>query len=269
MENIIRFLIFLSTAFFPSVIGAISGIGGGIIIKPVLDAVSGLNIESISFLSGSTVLAMSFVSILRSVPGKRNGEVKLEARRGTALSLGAVFGGISGKIIFSLAVSGFVSGLVGAVQSILLMILTFVELIYMRKKKNLVPKNIQNLPVCVFLGLGIGMISAFLGIGGGPINIMVISWFLAMDAKTTALHSLYTVFLSQLASFILSAVSGGIPLISGEILIAMILGGVSGGLLGFRITQKLRNNQVDALFRVVLTVVILLCAYNLIRFALV
>ena len=33
-----------------TVIGSISGVGGGVIIKPVMDAVSGMSVSSISFL---------------------------------------------------------------------------------------------------------------------------------------------------------------------------------------------------------------------------
>ena len=50
-------------------LGAISGIGGGVIIKPVMDALGGMSVSTISFLSGCTVLAMSVVSVLRSRGG--------------------------------------------------------------------------------------------------------------------------------------------------------------------------------------------------------
>ena len=39
-----------------STVGAICGIGGGVIIKPVLDAMQIMTVQQVSFLSGCTVL---------------------------------------------------------------------------------------------------------------------------------------------------------------------------------------------------------------------
>ena len=79
-------------------VGGISGVGGGVIIKPVLDATSGMPVSTVSFLSGCTVLAMTITSMLRS----RGGEVKVEPRRGTLLAIGGALGGIAGKELFEL-----------------------------------------------------------------------------------------------------------------------------------------------------------------------
>ena len=60
------FLFYFFICITATTLGAIAGIGGGVIIKPVLDALGGLSVASIGFLSGCTVLAMSVVSRLRS-----------------------------------------------------------------------------------------------------------------------------------------------------------------------------------------------------------
>lgn len=59
-------LLFFIISFCASVIGVICGIGGGVIIKPVLDAFGVLNVSAISFLSGCTVLSMSCYSVIKS-----------------------------------------------------------------------------------------------------------------------------------------------------------------------------------------------------------
>ena len=94
LQAVIYFLICLAA----TTAGGISGVGGGVIIKPVMDAVSGLGAATISFLSGCTVLAMTITSMVRS----RGGSVKVEKRRGTFLAIGAAFGGIVGKEAFEL-----------------------------------------------------------------------------------------------------------------------------------------------------------------------
>lgn len=53
--------IVFAIAFFASTIGAICGIGGGI-IKPVMDAVGTADVATINFLSGSTARTTSGTS---------------------------------------------------------------------------------------------------------------------------------------------------------------------------------------------------------------
>lgn len=65
-------LLALIVCFFASVIGAICGIGGGVIIKPVLDSVGILDVTAISFLSGCTVLSMTTYSVLKKKENMRN-----------------------------------------------------------------------------------------------------------------------------------------------------------------------------------------------------
>ena len=89
-------IVYFFVCLISCVVGAISGIGGGVIIKPVLDALGTLNVSTISFLSGCTVLAMTSMTLFRS----RNSDVKIDKRKGTLLAVGGAIGGIVGKYIF-------------------------------------------------------------------------------------------------------------------------------------------------------------------------
>ncbi len=51
--------------FVASSVGAIVGIGGGVIIKPVLDSFKIMDVTVISFLSGITVLCMSTYTVIK------------------------------------------------------------------------------------------------------------------------------------------------------------------------------------------------------------
>ena len=64
--NAYLYVIFLGVSFCASVVGAICGIGGGVLIKPLLDAFGVLSVASISFLSGCTVLSMSCYSVVKA-----------------------------------------------------------------------------------------------------------------------------------------------------------------------------------------------------------
>jgi uncharacterized membrane protein YfcA len=120
---------------------------------------------------------------------------------------------------------------------------------------------------CVFLGIGLGILSAFLGIGGGPLEIPVISFFLGMDTKTTSLHSTYIIFISQLFNFITTAVTDTIPSFPLPFIMVMIAGGIGGGLIGSQLLLHMKNRHVDMAFRFFLAVVIFICVWNTIKFS--
>ena len=76
-----------------SVAGAIYGLGGGILIKPVLDSI--LDVSTVSFLPGCTTLSMSAISVGKKLCGG-NSHI---SRQTPALGIGAV-GGALGKYLF-------------------------------------------------------------------------------------------------------------------------------------------------------------------------
>ena len=53
--------VFSIVVLVATIVGSISGIGGGVLIKPVMDASFPLTTSQISFLSGTTVLTMTIV----------------------------------------------------------------------------------------------------------------------------------------------------------------------------------------------------------------
>lgn len=254
LQAVIYFLICLAA----TTAGGISGVGGGVIIKPVLDAVSGMGVAAVSFLSGCTVLAMTATSMLRS----RGGSVKVEKRRGTLLALGAAVGGILGKELFEI-VRNSGGATVDIVQQIMMILLTAGVFIYTLRHEGVKTRNVQNAPACVMIGLTLGLVSAFLGIGGGPINLAVLSFCFSMDSKTAALNSLYIILFSQAASFINTIVRGTVPDFDWLVLAAMCVGGVLGGILGRSISARLTNKGVDRLFLVIMAVITAISCYNL------
>ena len=252
--SIEQFSAYFLTALVPSVIGAISGIGGGIIIKPMLDNFFTITSVEINFLSGSTVLAMSLVTLFQN----RIKKIKFEDRRGTILALGGIAGGIAGKFSFNAAIAAAAGTFIGTIQSGIMILLCSAAFIYTANKSSINTHNIKNSAFCFILGLVMGMISSFLGIGGGPINIMIISYFLGQDSKSTSLCSLYVICLSQTASLFISVITRSIPQTPPAILITMILGGVIGGIAGTAIFGFMNNKQVDILFKIILAGVIIL-----------
>lgn len=258
------YIIFFVVCFGASIVGAICGIGGGVIIKPVLDAVGVMDVSAISFLSGCTVLSMTTYSVAKS---KISGEKTVELQIGIPLALGAAAGGVFGKWLFTLvkSMSEEPDG-VGAIQAFCLMLVTVGTLVYTLNKHRIHTYRIENAQVCVVIGIFLGILSSFLGIGGGPINLVVLYFFFSMATKTAAEYSLYIIFFSQLASLFSTLLTGTVPEFSAGILLLMAAGGIAGGICGRALNKRLNERAVDALFIGLMVVMILINVYNIYKF---
>ena len=251
-------------SLFASVAGAICGIGGGVIIKPLLDAMHIAGVAEVSFLSGCTVLCMSLYSVGKSIAAKES-LVKFDT--GTPLAIGAALGGILGKGLFSMLQNiSPQPERVGGYQAICLAVVTTATLIYTLNKSRIKTMRLRHPLACAGVGLALGIMSSFLGIGGGPINLVVLYYFFSMKTKEAAQNSLYTIVISQTTSLLTTVFSGNVPDFQLSQLLFMACGGIAGGMLGRTFNKKLSGSQVDRLFRILLFVIIAICFYNSIRF---
>ena len=255
-------ILFFVVAFLSSIVGAICGIGGGVVIKPVLDMLQMGAPATINFLSGCTVLSMSLYSVSKSL---RAGDSKVEMSTGTPLAIGAALGGVVGKELFS-AVKDFYGGspMVGGVQAVALGIITLGTLLYTVNKAKIRTHKTSNKVLCGVIGLVLGVMSSFLGIGGGPINLVVLGFCFSMDTKTAAANSLYIILFSQVASLIATLISG-VPEFRIIALAMMVAGGIGGGIVGRALNKKMDNRAVDKLFIGLMVLIVGICVYNTVR----
>lgn len=256
----------LLVSFFACTVGAICGIGGGIIIKPVLDATGVAEVSTINFLSGCTVLAMTLYSVLKA---KVAGESTIEARTDTPLAVGAAVGGLLGKELFSIVAGLFADpNTAGAVQAALLLAITLGTLVYTLNKDRVPTLQVTSVVACLAIGLVLGMCSSFLGIGGGPINLVVLFYFFTMTTKRAAASSLYIILFSQVTSTASTLLTTGAPAVSPWLLGSMIVCGILGGVVGRKVNAKIDDATVDKLFIALMVVIILINAFNIYKFAL-
>lgn len=257
------YVLFFIISFLASIAGAICGIGGGVIIKPLLDSFGLMDVKTISFLSGCTVLAMSTYSFVVS---KMKKESLVDMRIGTPLAVGAAAGGVLGKSLFQALVSSFDQNYVGAIQAGCLLAVTLGTLVYTIYKTRVKTMHVTNLIVCLLVGLVLGVMSSFLGIGGGPINLVVLFFFFSMPTKTAAQNSLYIILFSQITSLLNSIVTSTVPAFSVALLVLMAAGGILGGFCGRKINKKIDDHKVDLLFMGLMVVIIFINIYNMYRF---
>ncbi len=256
------YVVFLIVCFGASIVGAICGIGGGVIIKPVLDSFGVLDVTAISFLSGCTVLSMTTYSVIKS---KLSGESYVSMKTGFPLALGAAVGGLLGKSLFSYVKSlSSDPNKVGAVQALCLLIVTVGTLLYTIYKARIKTYRVERWGILI--GVLLGILSSFLGIGGGPINLVVLFFFFSMSTKTAAENSLYIIFFSQMASLIATIVTGSVPAFQLGVLLLMVAGGIAGGICGHAINKKIKEKTVDKLFIALMVVMIAINLYNIYKF---
>ena len=256
-----RYAIFFIVCFGASIMGALCGIGGGVIIKPALDALGMMDVSAISFLSGCTVLSMTTYSVIKSKVGDENA---VEEKTGIPLGVGAAVGGLIGKWLYSWGKAMSVNpNRVGMTQAICMMLVTIGALVYTLQKHKIKTFQICNALLCILIGVFLGILSSFLGIGGGPINLVVLFFFFSMRTTTAAANSLYVIFFSQLASLIASIVTKSIPEFPTAVLVWMAAGGIAGGVLGRAMNKRLEEKLVNRLFVGLMVVMILLNVYNI------
>lgn len=115
-------ILFFVVSFLASIVGAICGIGGGVVIKPVLDMLQMGEVSTINFLSGCTVLSMSLYSVSKALI---NRDSKVDMEIGTPLAVGVAVGGVAGKQLFAGVKALCVNpDAVGGVQAVSLGVIT-------------------------------------------------------------------------------------------------------------------------------------------------
>lgn len=254
-------LIYLFVALFSTTVGAISGLGGGVIIKPVLDALGQYDVSTISLLSSFSVLSMALVSTVKQYLSG----IRFEGKKTILLSLGSIAGGIAGKALFSMIIKRVKQQeLITAVQSLILAFLLILVLFYLLKK-NIDSFHINNSFVILIAGFLLGLIASFLGVGGGPFNVVLLSLLFSMDTKTSAVHSVLIILFSQSAKLLSVLADTGFSGYDLKVLYFMIPGGIAGGLIGSSLNKKLESYAILTLFKVIVIVIICLNIFNMIN----
>ncbi|TQO59777.1 sulfite exporter TauE/SafE family protein [Paraclostridium bifermentans] len=255
-------IIYFLVALFSTILGSSAGLGGGIIIKPVLDSLGDYALPTINLLSSSTIFIMSIVTVFYQLKKKD----KINPKNTIVVATGSVVGGIIGQKLMSFILSKDINiGLINNIQSIIIIILLISVFLYMRNKDNIKSYKINNILAIGLLGLFLGAISAFLGIGGGPINVAAFTILFSMTANEAARNSILVIFFSQGSKIISIAVTTGFSNYNLDMLPYMLVGGVLGGIIGYKINKAVSEKSIIKIFNSVTLSIILLNLYNIFK----
>lgn len=240
-----------------TLLGAFVGLGGGVIIKPVLDVINAHSLEQISFFSSCAVFSMSISATAQHIKKK----TPIERRIVLLVAAGSILGGFCGNQMFHFALSASeTSDTVKGIQSILLCVLLLLVIVSVNVPlKRLHLKN----SAAVFLsGLLLGLLAAFLGIGGGPINVAALTLLFSFSMRDAAVYSVAIIFFSQLSNLITTGVQTGFQGYDWRVLPIIIPCAVLGGLLGAVLNRKCSEKAIRTVFTVTVFAVAMLSCYN-------
>ncbi len=251
-------LIYSAVILLATSLGAFVGLGGGVIIKPVLDFIGAEPRMQVDFLSCVAVFTMSIVSTCKQIKNK----VEFKKNIVLLIAVGSIAGGFLGSRCMDV-LEGFIpSDTVRCVQAfILATLLAFVCIYVAKDRKSFHVKN--NFAIC-FVGLLLGYIASFLGIGGGPINVAVLTLFFSMNVKESAVYSVAIIFFSQLSKLVTMFASSGIEVYSHQwkTLLFILPAAILGGIIGSGLNRKSDDKIIRKIFTAVMIVLVVLNIYN-------
>ncbi|RST74349.1 sulfite exporter TauE/SafE family protein [Siminovitchia acidinfaciens] len=254
--------IYFLVGLLASIIGAVAGIGGGIIIKPALDLLSHYDPTTIGILSSSTVFMMAAVSLLGTV---KSG-LRVEKRTSLILAAGSVIGGIVGQYTFDYLIKAVhQDAAITFSQSGMLAFLMLVIFFMVKNKEKMNTYRLHQIFLIILIGFGLGMIGAFLGIGGGPLNIAVLTLAFSMGTKEAAANSIFIIFFSQLSSLMLVWLTEGFAGYDLSSLVYMLAGGAIGGLIGSFLSNNMPSKWVDLLFQSIIIMIFFVNIFNMLK----
>ncbi|MGL5328985.1 MAG: sulfite exporter TauE/SafE family protein [Peptostreptococcaceae bacterium] len=170
-------------SFFGAFIGGITGLGGGMLIKPMLGNILYMSATKISlyiskFISTTVVFSMS----AKSANMYRKSGFEYNLQLFMYISIGLILG------IFSVDFLPFnIPGDIEVLLQGILYVLVFISVLLRDKYPKLNFTN--NHSMTILIGFLIGFLSSFFGIGGGAIKVPFFLIFFSFTMKEAAIYS--------------------------------------------------------------------------------
>lgn len=257
----IQFVLVL-IAFLATIIGAITGIGGGIVIKIFYDVIGIHSVLEIGFYTTVVVFTMCIISIYKQYKGG----FKYDLNVLLSISVGSMVGGYVGNGLLNLFAGDIPKMQLQVGQSIILLMTLLFLLYYTHRKSESSIEFTRTRMNMFLLGLLLGGISIFLGIGGGPLNVSLLVIFFGYTMKQASVYSIATVFFSQLTKIMTILISRQYIEFDLSLVPWLILVGVIGGYYGTRVNQRISNAAIGQIYNVFMLGMCALTIFNIVRF---
>lgn len=237
------------SGFLSGAIGALMGLGGGIVLVPILTLIFGLPVTEAV---GTSLLGVVAVSTAAAIDYLKSGRADLEL--GMTLETVTVVGALSGALLSGIIPNQVVYLLFGAV-------LVYAAYGMARPREINDKSGIEDYPRNIPAGLGLsflaGNVSSLLGVGGGVIKVPVMNLVMGMPLKIATATSNYMVGITAASGAIIYLLRGDVDLNKAS---AIIIGIFAGSRLGVYISYRIHVKALRLLF----VIVMLFTAYKMI-----
>ncbi len=284
-EISVNLLVMLGLGAAVGFLSGMFGVGGGFLLTPLL-MFSGIS-APIAVATGANQIVATSVS--GALAQWRRGNI--DFHMGAVLIAGGVVGALVGVILLNLLREAGQAGLIVSLTYVVLLggvgALMLAESlralhraragkpsvsrrpgqhiwIHRMPLKLRFPRSrlyISAIPPLV-IGAVVGLLTAFLGVGGGFIMVPAMIYLLRMPTNVVIGTSIFQIiFVTAVVTVLHATLSGTL-----DVLLALILaaGGVIGGQFGVRAGQKLRGEQLRALLAVVVLAVAIRLLFDLV-----
>lgn len=252
-------IMLLITGFFAGIFGALLGLGGGVIIIPILTILFDLPIQ--------TAIGVSLVGVIATSSGAAMvyvREGKANIRLGLVLELATTIGAIAGAML-----AGYLGSQALYLLFAVLMFYTTYSMYRKTAQESVKPSHIleevavgsavltdgrkfshntykaKRIPAGMFFSGFAGMMAGLLGIGGGVIKIPVMYLMMGMPLKAAAATSNFMVGVTACASAFVFFFRGHIDVL---VAVPMALGVFAGVAVGIRINERVSTRVLNKLF---------------------
>jgi uncharacterized protein len=264
-------LVILLVSIIAGLVGALFGLGGGVLIIPFLTLVEGVPVPLAVGASIVSVVATSSASAATYVQDHLT-----NLRLGMFLEIGTVAGAITGAFVaVSLPPSALfvLFGLILLYATIVMIrargidfpdsvkadrlstILSLGSQYEDHSLNRVVKYEVTRTPVTVFVGYFAGIVSGLLGVGGGIINVPTMNLVSKIPVKVASATSNFMIGVTAAASASVYLLRGDVhPLLAGP----LIIGVAGGALIGTRVLKVTPPTRVKVAFGVLLAIISLL-----------
>ncbi|WP_137626380.1 sulfite exporter TauE/SafE family protein [Lactiplantibacillus pingfangensis] len=256
-------LLMLGVGVLAGVFGAILGIGGGMIITPILTLGMGLDIK---YAIGASIIAVIATSSGSTIAYLK--DEMLNLRVAMFLEIATTVGAVIGAVLTGLVHATFLYFLFGA-----LLVFTTYNMIrkllgkgqddqaakadqlatklnlngtyYDKALEKQVDYQVQNVPGGFVMMFGAGLASGLLGIGSGAFKVLAMDTIMHMPLKPSSATSNLMMGVTAAASAMVYFFNGSIK---AGIAAPLAIGILLGALVGTRIMQHLKPRVIRMLF---------------------
>ncbi|MDR0334645.1 MAG: sulfite exporter TauE/SafE family protein [Methanomassiliicoccaceae archaeon] len=257
--DIILILGLIVLSMIAGMIGSLFGLGGGIIVVPVLTILYDLPAAEAAAVSLVAIIAISSTSATALIKN-RTANVRIGLRLEVAAATGAVIGAV-----IALYVESWVLALCFAMVLIYSAVYMFLrpervirnddaktadDFVYHDTKTGEdVRYNVQNIGTGMIGFMAAGITSALSGVGGGTIKIPVMNVHMHIPMKVATATSSYVIGITAFSGAIVYLLSGVLDV---ETAAFVVLGAFAGSRIGLVLLQRINAQGLRRYFSVLL-----------------